>query len=812
MQHATQRNVDEVRPETTFFNILVRTSGRPNYFAGCVESIRQQTHQHFQILVSYDNPETFAYVRTYEGIIPIAVASQSHSPAPGPGADRPPEPFLPNLYFNTLLEHIQEGFVLFLDDDDCLRSPQTLEIISRHINSPDDLLFWQVRLAENLLIPSAANFGSAPMFRQINTSGFTFHSKYVQNAQWDGWRGSDYFVANKLYEAVPHKVYIKRSLTGSQDQHALPGRGWKNDKAISLKEMKAQYERMGYLPPVRILGRKDAHHFLQQVQKQPKTLPMDWPKGYAANVRVFYELATHPAILERVSALIGPDIILWGASVVNRPAGTSHPWHCDVEASAPRNGKTLNVWIGLKNTSIRSGLQFIPFSHTFKTIQQIRQEKGLGRRQVGQEQILEWARERDPQAWIMKPVIADGEALFFNGKIWHGSNNQTQHPRFALLLQYASPEAAIRLPDPNNFEWPFRQMSHPKPPVILIQGDDKAGVNRLVQAPVSQQTPGRFLMAASRVYPLEVPLALPKDNKWKPYHIFNGVTANLQHLTCHASVLAPGHRPHPPHNHPEEEILIILDGEADVILPEIAEPKGRKRRLRRGDFVYYPAHFLHTLESVGEKPVNYLMFKWYNPLPSPPESLPFGQFHGIAGRDASTGKPIKFGLLFEGGTTCLRKLHCHTSVLQPGASYKPHCDPYDVAIVVLEGKVETLDEVVGANHIIFYPAGTMHGMANPTDRVARYLVFEFHGHHPLQDRQVKPLFAVPRPTSTPKKADASPPAKNTVDRSRYDQLMEQYRALENSYSLKIGRSITQTVERSLGWLPFVKRRMKSKDR
>ena len=83
-------------------------------------------------------------------------------------------------------------------------------------------------------------------------------------------------------------------------------------------------------------------------------------------------------------------------------------------------------------------------------------------------------------------------------------------------------------------------------------------------------------------------------------------------------------------------------------------------------------------------------------------------------------------LVFEGPTAYLRKLHCHTSTLTPGAGYDSHIDDYDVAIIVLEGEVETLGQHVGPHSVIFYRAGEPHGMRNPGKLIAKYVVFEFH--------------------------------------------------------------------------------------
>jgi redox-sensitive bicupin YhaK (pirin superfamily) len=54
-------------------------------------------------------------------------------------------------------------------------------------------------------------------------------------------------------------------------------------------------------------------------------------------------------------------------------------------------------------------------------------------------------------------------------------------------------------------------------------------------------------------------------------------------------------------------------------------------------------------------------------------------------------------------------------------------DAYDVAIIVLEGEVETLGQRVAPHGVIFYAAGEAHGLSNPGTTTARYLVFEFHG-------------------------------------------------------------------------------------
>ncbi|MBE0568963.1 MAG: cupin domain-containing protein [Deltaproteobacteria bacterium] len=237
-------------------------------------------------------------------------------------------------------------------------------------------------------------------------------------------------------------------------------------------------------------------------------------------------------------------------------------------------------------------------------------------------------------------------------------------------------------------------------------------------------------MLASRVYPLRVPLPAEEGKGWTPRHIFKGATRGLPELTCHASVLIKDHCPHDPHLHEEEELLLLLSGEVDLILQDGPASGGDHRiwRLKTGQFVYYPSDFAHTLRTTSDAPANYLMFKWRNDSGKNPTELAFGLFdmmEDIAGNRDGTGG-FRTRLVFEGATSCLKKLHCHVSSLAPGAGYAPHADRHNVAAVILEGEVETLDGRAGPCDVVYYAAGEPHGMRNPAGSTARYIVFEFH--------------------------------------------------------------------------------------
>jgi len=242
---------------------------------------------------------------------------------------------------------------------------------------------------------------------------------------------------------------------------------------------------------------------------------------------------------------------------------------------------------------------------------------------------------------------------------------------------------------------------------------------------------GQFLKSQTRT--LQFPLQQDSVGGWKAYGIFDGPTRNLDKLSCHVSVLSARKTPHQPHKHTEEEILIMLSGKAELVTGEAKQGDTEKRHsIRPGSFVYYPAGHRHTIHNPGPKSATYLMFKWLSEhnnnndtldmqivqLPQMQKPYPHQDKNGYA-----TAR------LIDAGTKYLHKLHCHITTLEPGSGYPPHADTYDVAIVVLGGRIKTLGEEIGANGVVFYAAGEAHGLKNVGSLPAVYLVFEFHGRY-----------------------------------------------------------------------------------
>ncbi|OJX23944.1 MAG: hypothetical protein BGO83_03565 [Devosia sp. 66-14] len=474
----------------------------------------------------------------------------------------------------------------------------------------------------------------------------------------------------------------------------------------------------GYAGPVSVFDAEECARILSSVRAEAGP-PPTWPKGWAAGSPAFHRVASDPRILDLVRPALGGDIVLWGTSLIVKAESDIHPFHTDVESMAPEGG-FVTVWIGLENTDRSSGLKFVPGSHRYGvTVQELNHRAGIGRDQSSDETTLNAARRHDPAAEIVQPEVHDGEALVFDGRIWHGSHNKTRAVRTALLLQYARADRPVRIP--RRYTWPLAFRTSPKPPVVVVSGEGQRAANRIVRAPrrSRQLGNGAHLLPAARLKPGET---------FASFQHFWGATPALTDIECHSSVLAPGGSPHALHQHLEEEILVVVSGTAELHVADDALGSVNAERVRMGpgDFAYYPAHQHHTLSNAGETPLLYTMLKWTN-YGKPDDRRAARLAFVRAGDIVRTAAPGIGAALWQVRSRWLRRLHAHVSVLARGEGYAPHADSYDVSILLLAGSVETLGRDVVAPALFYHPAGESHGIRATSAEPARYLVFELAG-------------------------------------------------------------------------------------
>jgi len=88
---------------------------------------------------------------------------------------------------------------------------------------------------------------------------------------------------------------------------------------------------------------------------------------------------------------------------------------------------------------------------------------------------------------------------------------------------------------------------------------------------------------------------------------FRSPTATLDELECHVTTLNPGAQSHPPHKHPNEELVIVREGTVEVLM------NGEWKRVGPGSVIFNASNQLHALRNVGTGPATYHVINWQSP-------------------------------------------------------------------------------------------------------------------------------------------------------------------------------------------------------
>jgi len=88
---------------------------------------------------------------------------------------------------------------------------------------------------------------------------------------------------------------------------------------------------------------------------------------------------------------------------------------------------------------------------------------------------------------------------------------------------------------------------------------------------------------------------------------FRAPTATLDELECHVTTLNPGESPHPPHKHPDEELIIVKEGTVEALV------NGELKRVGPGSVIFQASNQLHGLKNVGDGPATYHVIRWNSP-------------------------------------------------------------------------------------------------------------------------------------------------------------------------------------------------------
>lgn len=103
------------------------------------------------------------------------------------------------------------------------------------------------------------------------------------------------------------------------------------------------------------------------------------------------------------------------------------------------------------------------------------------------------------------------------------------------------------------------------------------------------------------------------DFEWGTlYTYFSGESYGTQDALVAVAVIKPGWEIHPPHEHAEEECLMVTEGTGTWSL------NGEARPARAGDMLYAAPWDVHGITNTGETPLTFVVWKWSSKGGAPP--------------------------------------------------------------------------------------------------------------------------------------------------------------------------------------------------
>lgn len=229
---------------------------------------------------------------------------------------------------------------------------------------------------------------------------------------------------------------------------------------MDAKAISETYDRDGYVSPVQVLTEAEAAAHRERLEALEAT---EGGLHYNAKLHTVMmsplQMATSPAVLDVVEALIGPDILLYDATYIIKEPGTeAHvSWHQDLTYWGLSDDAQVSMWLALSPATEAAGcMRMIPGSHKQGVFDHETRDDPSN--VLFQSQTVTGV---DEDKAVLCPLMP-GEASFHHGWTLHASMpNRSADRRIGLNVQYLAPHV--------------RQTKHDRDSAMLVRGEDRFG-------------------------------------------------------------------------------------------------------------------------------------------------------------------------------------------------------------------------------------------------------------------------------------------------------------------------------------------------
>ncbi|HEV2185685.1 MAG TPA: phytanoyl-CoA dioxygenase family protein, partial [Stellaceae bacterium] len=132
----------------------------------------------------------------------------------------------------------------------------------------------------------------------------------------------------------------------------------------------ARYHRDGFLFPIDAFSREEAHRFRDRLEDFERRDGRRFGKGHNFKPHLLFPwvdaLVRHPAVLDPVEDIIGPDIRLFHFTVWPKSPGDPAyvSWHQDATYFGLEPAVHITAWVALTDVPVESGaVEVVPGSH-----------------------------------------------------------------------------------------------------------------------------------------------------------------------------------------------------------------------------------------------------------------------------------------------------------------------------------------------------------------------------------------------------------------------------------------------------------------
>ena len=192
-------------------NIIIRTSKRPKCFDKNIRSIVSQNYDLIKVYISYDNEFTKKYIDE--------ILKKSNLCYEKIQVFKSDVEYFYNGYPNEILKKVNDGYVIFLDDDDMFLHNNALHYINDYLKE-DIFLSWNYLRSDKIIGISNGNIKSG----KVTSCGFCYHSSH--SSKWELKSDGDYYFVKNLIDKNNLKFgKISKILTGNINKNIIYGEG-----------------------------------------------------------------------------------------------------------------------------------------------------------------------------------------------------------------------------------------------------------------------------------------------------------------------------------------------------------------------------------------------------------------------------------------------------------------------------------------------------------------------------------------------------------------------------------------------------------